>query len=48
MAGMTPPMKPIMIENSNDFHAMSNVSIKENASSEKVCQFMVEMVISCI
>src|SRR6185369_12143521 len=46
-AGMTPPIYPIMMENRSDLQAISKVRVNEKASSEKVCQFMVEMVINC-
>ncbi len=47
-AGSRPPTNPMTREKASDFQAISKVRVKLKASSEKVCQFMVEMVMSCM
>ena len=47
-AGSTPPTNPMIREKSRDFQTISTVRVKLKASSEKVAQFMVEMVMSCM
>src|SRR5689334_2507425 len=46
-AGRSPPAIPMTSEKSNDFTMIPGESEKENASSEKDCQFMVEIVMNC-
>ncbi len=46
--GSKPPTKPMPREKARAFQEISQVRVKEKASSEKVWKFMVEMVMSCM
>src|SRR3990170_6214005 len=46
-AGSTPPIKPITNANRSAIEIISNVREKLKASSENVCQFIVETVNNC-
>ena len=42
--GRVPPTSPMVREKRIDWYIISPVRVKEKASSEKVCQFVVDMV----
>ena len=47
-AGKNPPSTPIINENNKALIMIFGVSVNVNASSAKVCQFIVEMVKNCM